>query len=531
MSIKKKIYLYFYTIRYLKWIQIYYQVFYLVRRFVRRFTKHQYRFDLPHPPHRYLNLIDSINVPTPQIVENQTFIFLNLSHQFQSNIDWDYALYGKLWTYNLNYFEFLHQKEASSSYLSALIKDFVAQLPRLKTAIEPFPIALRAIFWIRFFAKHPQNVTEEAVQSLYCQLKILQDNLEYHILGNHLLENGFSLLFGAYFFEDKSLYQSAKQILIPELKEQILSDGAHFELSPMYHQIMLYRILDCINLMKSNPTFNNELLPLFQEKASKMLSWLKQMTFSNGHIPYLNDSTAYIAPTTQDLLNYAERLKINYVILPLSESGYRCFNTPKYELRIDVGNIIPEYQPAHAHSDTFNFVLNIDNQPFIVDTGISTYEKNEQRQIERSTQAHNTVQIENKEQSEIWDGFRVAKRAYSKVLNESSYRIEAKHDGYQPVGFIHKRIFEVTSGTIFISDKVISDIKGQKVAYLHFHPTIEVILKNKEIDTKYAKLMFSDGTIVLGSYLYCDKFNRSQKAIQLMIYFEKELITQIVSKV
>ncbi len=54
---------------------------------------------------------------------------------------------------------------------------------------------------------------------------------------------------------------------------------------------------------------------------------------------------------------------------------------------------VPSYQPGHAHADTFNFVLNIHNEPLIVDTGISTYEANETRLKERGTAAHNTVTV------------------------------------------------------------------------------------------------------------------------------------------
>ena len=61
-------------------------------------------------------------------------------------------------------------------------------------------------------------------------------------MGNHLLENGFSLLFGSYYFRDEKLYSKAKEIIKTELREQILDDGAHFELSPMYHSIILHRI-------------------------------------------------------------------------------------------------------------------------------------------------------------------------------------------------------------------------------------------------------------------------------------------------
>ena len=37
---------------------------------------------------------------------NNKFTFLNQSIDFK-NIDWDYNEYGKLWTYNLNYMDYL----------------------------------------------------------------------------------------------------------------------------------------------------------------------------------------------------------------------------------------------------------------------------------------------------------------------------------------------------------------------------------------------------------------------------------------
>ena len=81
----------------------------------------------------------------------------------------------------------------------------------------------------------------------------LSKNLEYHLLGNHLLENGFALWFAAHFFDNAYYFKLSKRIIIKQLDEQILKDGGHFELSPMYHQLMLYRVLDCIKLANLNP--------------------------------------------------------------------------------------------------------------------------------------------------------------------------------------------------------------------------------------------------------------------------------------
>lgn len=74
--------------------------------------------------------------------------------------------------------------------------------------------------------------------------------------------------------------------------------------------------------------------------------------------------------------------------------------TEKMELLADVGSIGPDYQPGHAHADTFNFVLYLNERPIIVDTGTSTYEVNEIRFYERSTAAHNTVVVAGKNSSE-----------------------------------------------------------------------------------------------------------------------------------
>ena len=189
------------------------------------------------------------------------------------------------------------------------------------------------------------------------------------------------------------------KLLISELDEQILNDGAHFELSPMYHQIILSRLLDSINLIKLNNEWKKDDLLLFLEaKASLMVSWLKNITYSNGQIPMVNDATYDIAPQSKKLFSYAKDIGITHHQVPLSDSGYRKIITNNYELFIDVGNIGPDYQPGHAHSDTFNFELIKQGKAIFVDVGISTYEKTQKDKKERSTHSHNTVKIGSNEQ-------------------------------------------------------------------------------------------------------------------------------------
>ena len=159
--------------------------------------------------------------------------------------------YGKLWVYHLNYFDFLNQDQLDLNTGKALIENYLKVLDTRSEGMEPYPTSIRTINWIKFMAvqnEYPINI----VDSLYAQYIVLSKKLEYHIMANHLLENGFSLLFGAVFFKDRKLEQLVREVLKVELDEQILNDGGHFELSPMYHVILLQRALDGYNLLVNN---------------------------------------------------------------------------------------------------------------------------------------------------------------------------------------------------------------------------------------------------------------------------------------
>jgi hypothetical protein len=80
------------------------------------------------------------------------------------------------------------------------------------------------------------------------------------------------------------------------------------------------------------------------KKASLMLSWLNNITFRSGIVPHFNDSTNGIAPSSQDLFDYAEKLNIKFDIVSLSDSQYRVFRTPKIKCIMDIGGIMPKFE-------------------------------------------------------------------------------------------------------------------------------------------------------------------------------------------
>lgn len=519
-----KLNLYFHTLRHLRWQQIYYRLWYALRRRLL-----PTRLPEVHPPTAgQLNFQPSLTAPNHLWQPPLSFTFLNQTHTFDAKVDWNFSQFGKLWTYNLTYFEFLQQTDISRTEGLALMHDFIRQLPHIRDGLEPFPTSLRIIFWTRFLLQY--DVQDVSINRILCQqLHFLNKNREYHLLGNHLLENAFALLFGAIYFNDATILHKAKKLLQTQLDEQILPDGAHFERSPMYHQLMLYRLLDCVNILQNNSTAAADLLPFLQQKASVMLSWLKQMTFRNGAIPLVNDSAQRIAPTSAALFDYAERLGLKKADTVLGASGYRRFANAHYELIVDAGDIGPDYIPGHAHCDTLSFVLHIGDQPFLVDTGTSTYEANAQRQLERATAAHNTVQIGDVEQSEVWGAFRVARRAKASILNETESSIMATHDGYRRSGGQHTRTFRFENETIVIEDKVA--FKRKKLptkAYLHFHPDVKIEVQEQRVLTELAVIAFENALkIETATYFYAPDFNKTMPAAKLTIWFEENLKTQI----
>ena len=515
------------TLLHLKPIQVYYRLYYFLRnRLFGYNVKKRFINDF--------NLIVWINrfyYENSYFKKENSFTFLNISHSFSDKINWNFNQFGKLWTYNLSYFDYLNQENISKETGILLIQDFIKNEGLLKDGKEPYPISLRGINWVKFLSNN--QVKDELINNtLYFHYCILFENLEYHLLGNHLLENAFSLLFGAYYFQDEKLYNKSRDLLIYELNEQVLKDGAHFELSPMYHQIILSRLLDCIQLIKLNSEWKKDVLLLFLEtKASSMISWLKNITYSNGEIPMVNDATYGIAPQSNELFSYAEEIGITYQQISLSDSGYRKIRTNNFELFIDVGNVGPDYQPGHAHSDTLNFELIKNGKPIFVDTGISTYEKNVIRQSERATHSHNTVKIGSKEQTQVWDGFRVAKRAKITHLKEKLNFVEASHDGYLSNGYKHTRSFLWGEKHLILSDEINKSTSNKAKAYFHLHSSVKkplvdgntIILESSGVSIEFERT----ATIHVEEYQLSEGFNKTNLAYKIVVIFDQTLKTKI----
>ncbi|MBR1446728.1 MAG: prenyltransferase, partial [Alloprevotella sp.] len=310
------------TLSHLRFRQIAYQI-------IRRLFKAKY-VELEAPADcAPLSLARPIDKPI--CVEEETFCFLNLSARFTG---WNDKGYGALWAYNITDMDWLGQPNLSVAERLGWIERYIEDFPNVIVGRAPYPTALRIINWVKFFSLHPDQQASRYDNALYSQLRLLSSNLEYHLLGNHLLEDAFSLFIGSIYFSDTKLYPKAKSLLQEELTEQILPDGAHFEQSPMYHCIMLDRLLDAYNASLNNPRFpdQQEATDFLRIKAEQMLGHLQAIAYSDGSIPLLNDSAEGIAPLPSELFDYAKRLGLTWQHhQPMREVGYRRLQDENWE--------------------------------------------------------------------------------------------------------------------------------------------------------------------------------------------------------
>jgi len=407
----------------------------------------------------------------------ESFRFLNLDGDLSGG--WDAPAFDKLWRYNLHYFDDLNAAGASSrvEWHEALVARWIAENPPAGgSGWEPYPTSLRIANWIKW-ALSGNVLPPEAVHSLAVQARWLSRRLEYHLLGNHLFANAKALVFAGCFFEGpeaEGWLELGLGILRKEIPEQILADGGQFELSPMYHALALEDMLDLVNVMCAAGLTPPE---AWHGKIAAMRDWLAIMCHPDGEIAFFNDAAIGIAPTPNELELYAGRL--GYPALPPTAAGCRHFPDSGYiRLRndravvlIDVARVGPDYLPGHAHADTLSFELSVDGRRVLVNSGTSVYGTGPERLRQRGTAAHNTVVVAGENSSEVWSGFRVARRAYPVDLDVAENAVSCAHDGYRRLGALHRRTWRLSAGGITVSDTV-EGSHGRAEAMFHIHPAL-----------------------------------------------------------
>jgi uncharacterized heparinase superfamily protein len=473
---------YFHTLKYLKPVQVVYRLLYTVHR-------------QAVPRGKPLELRTCSGVWTTPVAKALSmtgpaaFRFLNREGMVGKPEEWNSGAQEKLWLYNLHYFDYINAMgdEAYRGACRAIMQRWVAENPPVVgNGWEPYPISLRVVNWIKW-ALAGNELDSRMRESLAMQVRYLSQRLEYHLLANHLFANVKALVFAGLFFQGQEALRWLRRgvkLLERQIREQVLEDGGHFERSAMYHAIVLEDLLDLINMAQAFAgIIEGGLVDAWKQTVEKMFGWLAAMTHPDGKIALFNDAAFGIAAKPEQLREYGTRLGVasgadfRGSVADLRQSGYVRIERGRAALIVDAGAIGPDYQPGHAHADTLSFELSLGDRRVIVDSGASTYAPGAERLRQRSTAAHNTVQVDGRDSSEVWSSFRVAQRARiverRVVPGVAVDLVVAAHDGYRRMGKgIHRRSFALSDRELVITDELGGKGNAELQAYLHLHPDI-----------------------------------------------------------
>jgi uncharacterized heparinase superfamily protein len=145
----------------------------------------------------------------------------------------------------------------------------------------------------------------------------------------------------------------------------------------------------------------------------------------------------------------------------------------------DVSEIGPDYLPGHAHADSLSFELSVFGQRVVVNSGTSEYGLGVERLRQRGTAAHSTVQIDGADSSEVWSGFRVARRArpvgFAAREEPDAAVVTCAHDGYRrlPGRPLHRRSWRMTEQGLRVTDEI-EGCFDEAVARFYLHPAVTV---------------------------------------------------------
>lgn len=335
---------------------------------------------------------------------------------------------------------------------------------------------------------------------------------------NHLIGEMAGLFIASTVFPiyEKSIkWQNlSKNILESEIVKQTYASGINKEMAFEYQIFVAeFLLLSLYEGQKSSFTFSENYLSILY----KLIASINQLTDFGKEVPHYGDGDDGMAIQLQNrkqnridwilqlgsiLLN--KSLGCNHIpTLPIKMMGYN--EVPSQELidiKTDIGFhdagifvlsnrrntpeelfVIADAGPlgylslaAHGHSDALSFTMSSGGKMLFCDPGTYTYYTDEKwRNYFRSTHAHNTIVIDNLDQSKLHGMFLWSHKATTTIdmweSDANTIVLTASHNGYlKNRGVTHKRTFSLNENKFQIIDELIGNDKHTISLLFHCHP-------------------------------------------------------------
>jgi len=346
-----------------------------------------------------------------------------------------------------------------------------------------------------------KKLQEDWLKVIYQHMLFIDGHYSRHSsANNHLIGEAAGVYISSMFWPlDKHITKlgiKAKTVLEKEADKQNFSDGVNKEQAISYQQFVLdFLLLPYLVGIKYNDEFSRQ----YSSIIENMMSYLASLLDINGNIPMIGDADDgyvfrldYAADhcpyksllATGSALFYRTDFKnrtnsfdnrswlllgdkglVNYQSLNSNPSknneqipqikfpqgGYYllgdnsgCKN--EYRMIFDIGPLGYGGIAAHGHADSLSVYLSVKGREFFIDPGTFAYHTDKKwRDYFKGTSAHNTIRIDEQDQSQSGGNFMWVKKAKSELVkwtdNENQIGVSGKHNGYQSIvnSVVHQR--------------------------------------------------------------------------------------------
>ncbi|MCX6639766.1 MAG: alginate lyase family protein [bacterium] len=328
--------------------------------------------------------------------------------------------------------------------------------------------------------------------------------------GNHLIYEGLALYYAGRcllnYVQSPRWKRLGKRILEKAIRLQVLEDGLNAELSTNYHLITGTNFLKgWILSVKCAENFSLD----YQRKLAKMAHTAAQLQCADGGFSALGDSDRMAAQSREEIEGRAfaelgrildrsenhtelsDELTLLLANLNPNEIfgegtaysvGIQSFGGYQFLIPKSGGKLIFDAAPFglpgashHGHADSLSFEVFWGQCRFLVDPGGFSYVDAAARSFARSTRAHNTIEVDGENSSEILGSFKFGRAAKCRLLNQQvfdwGYLVAAEHDGYTrlPNPVVHRRaiIWQPEPFLLLIADQLRGQGNSRFKAFFH----------------------------------------------------------------
>ena len=399
---------------------------------------------------------------------------------------------------------------------------------------SPLELAIRLINWVWTFqligcsSTMTHGCRERFLRVVHRHLfEITRKYSRFSSANNHLIGEAAGVFIASSYFtglkEALRWREQARQILLREILLQTHPDGGHREQATGYHLFVLEFLL-LVGLVARNG--GDELTPQFWERLERMFDFVAALSEGGSAPPMIGDAddgyvldfggrSAGAAPILSvgavlfersDLKSIAGELHEPVFWLlgqagcrqfeqiesargaqirprALPESGYYLLQrghhreADRISVVFDCGQLGYLSIAAHGHADALSLILRVAGRDVLVDPGTYDYfTYGRWRNYFRSSAAHNTLVIDDTDQSEMLGSFLWGRKARCGNVRweptQGGGVVSAEHDGYThvPDPVTHRRTvtFKDNAPELIVTDNVIAQGKHHVAIYWHF---------------------------------------------------------------